>query len=96
MNIKTPEHVAEISWFADMTDGDTEFLGTRDATRASTFQHCLSILKTAEANGFKAALFPTAYDTGLEPLAFALAAQSHTNTIKPIVAVAWAKPILLP
>jgi alkanesulfonate monooxygenase len=87
MNIKTRDRVAEISWFADMTDGDTEFLGQRDPNRASTFAHCLNILQTAERNGFKAALLPTAYDTGLDPLAFALAAQPHTQSIKPIVAV---------
>ncbi len=87
MQIRTKQHVAEFSWFTDMTDGDTEFLGERDPARASTFRHCLDILKTAEHNGFKGALLPTAYDTGLEPLAFALAAQSHTTTIKPIVAV---------
>ncbi len=87
MNIKTRDRVAEISWFADMTDGDTDFLGERQPARASTFEHCLEILKTAEQNGFKAALFPTAYDTGLDPLAFALAAQTHTKTIKPIVAL---------
>lgn len=87
MNIKTKEDIAEISWFVDMTDGDTAYLGERDPTRASTFSHCLNILQVAERNGFKNALLPTAYDTGLEPLAFALAAQSHTQTIKPIVAV---------
>lgn len=87
MNIKTTGHVAELSWFADMTDGDTEFLGVRDPSRASTFAHCLNILQTAEQNGFKAALLPTAYDTGLDPMAFALAAQTHTKTISPIVAV---------
>jgi alkanesulfonate monooxygenase len=87
MQIRTKQHVAEFSWFTDMTDGDTEFLGERDPARASTFRHCLDILKAAERNGFKGALLPTAYDTGLEPLAFALAAQSHTSTIKPIVAV---------
>lgn len=87
MNIKTTERVMEVSWFDDMSDGDTEFLGVRDLTRASTFEHCLNILQTAERNGFKAALLPTAYDTGLDSLAFALAAAPHTKTIKPIVAL---------
>ena len=77
----------EVSWFDDMSDGDTEYLGIRDTSRASTFGHCLDILQAAEHNGFKGALLPTAYDTGLDPLAFALAAQPHTTTIKPIVAL---------
>ena len=87
MNIKTTERVMEVSWFDDMSDGDTEYLGVRDPTRASTFEHCLAILQSAERNGFKGALLPTAYDTGMDPLAFALAAQPHTNSIKPIVAL---------
>ena len=87
MNIRTKEHVAEWSWFDDMSDGDTEYLGVRDVTRASTWEHCLEILQAAERNGFKAALLPTAYDTGLDPLAFALAAAPHVQAISPIVAL---------
>ncbi|MCW3126820.1 MAG: alkanesulfonate monooxygenase [Bacteroidetes bacterium] len=87
MRIKTKERVMEVSWFDDMSDGDTGYLGVRDAGRASTFEHCLEILQTAERNGFKGALLPTAYDTGLDPLAFALAAQQYTKTIHPIVAL---------
>jgi len=85
--IKTTKRVVEISWFDDMSDGDTAYLGERDTSRASTFEHCLDILKTSEQQGFKAALLPTAYDTGLDPLAFALAAQTQTQTIKTIVAL---------
>jgi alkanesulfonate monooxygenase len=87
IHIKTTEHIAEFSWFSDMSDGDTEYLGVRDTTRASTYEHCLEILQTAERNGLKGTLLPTAYDTGLDPLAFALAAQTQTKTIKPIVAL---------
>lgn len=87
MNIRTKEHLAEWSWFDDMSDGDTEYLGVRDLTRSSTWAHCLNILQAAERNGFKAALLPTAYDTGLDPLAFALASAPFTKTINPIVAL---------
>ncbi len=87
MNIKTTEQVAEISWFCDMSDGDTAYLGERDKTRASTYEHCLNILQTADRNGFKAALLPTAYDTGMDPLAFATAAQPFTQNISTIVAL---------
>lgn len=87
MKIRTTERVAEINWFSDTSDGDTEFLGVRDPSRLSTYEHCLSIVQAAEKNGFKGILLPTAYDTGLDPLAFALAAQTQTKTIKTIVAV---------
>ncbi len=85
--IRTTENVAEINWFADMSDGDTAYLGERDPQRLSTYEHCLDILQTADRNGFKAALLPTAYDTGMDPLAFATAAQSHTKDIQTIVAL---------
>lgn len=85
--IRTVERLAEISWFCDTSDGDTEFLGVRDKNRASTFEHCLDILQTADKNGFKGILLPTAYDTGMDPLAFATAAQPFTKNIKTIVAL---------
>lgn len=85
--IKTKERVAEVSWFVDMSGGDTAFLGERDASRPSNFEHCLSILQTADRNGFKAALLPTAYDLGMDPLAFAASAQPHTRNIETIVAL---------
>jgi alkanesulfonate monooxygenase len=87
MHIRTKEKVAEISWFSDMSNGDTAFLGEKDIDRASTFEHCLSILKSAEKFKFNAALLPTAYDLGLDPLAFATAAQNYTSEIKTIVAL---------
>src|SRR6187549_742672 len=87
MLIKTTNPVAEISWFADMNDGDTEFLGFRDPSRASTFEHCLQIVKTAERNGFKGILLPAAYDTGQDPLTFAAAALARTQNIRPIIAL---------
>ncbi len=42
MTIRTQIHAAEFSWFDDMSDGDTEYLGIRDPTRASTYEHCLA------------------------------------------------------
>lgn len=87
MIIRTKPETAEISWFCDMSDGDTEYLGIRDPQRLSTYEHCLSILQSADKNGFKAALLPTAYDTGMDPLAFATAAQPFTQNISTIVAL---------
>ncbi len=87
MKIRTTDRVAEINWFSDTSDGDTEFLGVRDPSRSSTYEHCLNIVQAAELNGFKSVLLPTAYDTGVDPLAFALAAQTQTKIIKPIVAL---------
>lgn len=87
VNIKTTNQQAEFSWFCDMCDGDTEFLGIKDSKRASNFEHCLDIVKIAESNKFSGVLLPTAYDTGLDSLAFALASQKYTNTIKSIIAL---------
>lgn len=87
LHIKTNERVAEFSWFDDMSDGDTEYLGVRDSTRRSSFEHCLNIIQTADRNGFKGILLPAAYDTGLDPHTFAAAALPLTKQIKPIVAL---------
>lgn len=87
INIRTQEKVAEFSWFDDMSDGDTEYLGIRDVSRRSSFEHCLEIIQTADKNGFKGILLPAAYDTGLDPQTFAAAALPHTKNIKPIVAL---------
>lgn len=86
-NIKTNERVAEFSWFDDMSDGDTAFLGERDPERRSSFEHCLDIIQTADRNGFKGILLPAAYDTGIDPHTFAAAALPLTKNIKPIVAL---------
>lgn len=87
VHIRTQEKVAEFSWFDDMSDGDTEYLGVRDAARRSSFDHCLDIIQTADRNGFKGILLPAAYDTGLDPHTFAAAALPLTRQIKPIVAL---------
>jgi alkanesulfonate monooxygenase len=87
IRIRTEEKVAEFSWFDDMSDGDTEYLGVRDESRRSSFEHCLNIIQTADRNGFKGALLPAAYDTGLDPATFAAAALPLTENIKPIVAL---------
>lgn len=87
MVIRTPEKIAEFSWFDDMSDGDTAFLGQRDESRRSSFAHCLSIIQTADELGFKGILLPAAYDTGLDPQTFAAAALPLTKQIKPIVAL---------
>lgn len=87
IRIRTEEKVAEFSWFNDMCDGDTEFLGVRDESRRSSFPHCLDIIRRADQNGFKGILLPTAYDTGLDAQTFAAAALPHVKNIKPIIAL---------
>lgn len=87
IHIKTTERIAEFSWFDDMSDGDTEFLGVRDPGRRSSFPHCLDIIQNADKHGFRGILLPAAYDTGMDPLTFAAAALPLTRQIKPIVAL---------
>lgn len=87
IHIRTPERLAEFSWFNDMSDGDTEFLGERDLSRRSSFPHCLRIMQRADALGYKGILLPAAYDTGMDPLTFAAAALPFTRQIRPVIAL---------
>ena len=63
--------VAEISWFGALCDDDYEFLGVRDPTLASSWEHCSDIVRTADRNGFDNVLLPPGYTLGIDSTAFA-------------------------
>ena len=46
---------AEVSWFAALCSDDYEFLGVPDGKLRSSWAHCSSIVKEAEAQGKGAA-----------------------------------------
>lgn len=85
--IRTTERVAEIGWFVDTCNGDTEYLGVLDDSRRSNYEHCANIIKKADAAGFDSVLLPSAYTVGLDPLFFAAAVANELKQIQPIVAV---------
>jgi alkanesulfonate monooxygenase len=85
--IRTQEKVAEISWFCDLCNGDTRYLGTEDASRSSTFGHCRDILLAAQQAGFSNILLPSSYIAGQDPIAFAAAIAREADKINLLVAI---------
>lgn len=87
IDIRTPERVAEIAWFADIIGGDTEYLGILDPERRSTFDHGSDIVLRAEENGFSSILFPSAYTVGQDVLTFAAGVAPKTDRINFLTAI---------
>lgn len=85
--IRTPERVAEISWFNDIIGGDTAYLGVLDNDRRSSYEHCREITLEAEKLGFSNILYPSAYTVGQDGLAFAASVAPETNKITFLLAI---------
>lgn len=85
--VRTPERVAEISWFDDIIGGDTTHLGILDESRRSSFDHCTDIVQNAEKLGFSGILFPTAYTVGQDVLTFAAGVAPLTDKINLLTAI---------
>ncbi|NND76192.1 MAG: LLM class flavin-dependent oxidoreductase [Ilumatobacter sp.] len=77
----------EISWFGALCDDDYEFLGQPDPNRASSWEHCSDIVRTADDNGFDNVLLPSGYALGIDSTAFAAAIATHTEQINLLLAV---------
>lgn len=84
--MRTKERLVEVGWFDDLCGGDTQFLGVLDPAR-STYEHCIDVLKTAEAAGYRNILLPSSYLTGQEVIPFAAAAATQTNSINLLTAI---------
>jgi alkanesulfonate monooxygenase len=80
-------HIPEISWFGALCDDDYEFLGIPDPALASSWEHCSSIVRTADRNGFDNVLLPSGYGLGIDSTAFAAAIATHTTDINLLLAV---------
>lgn len=87
IDVRTPQQVAEISWFDDIIGGDTEHLGVLDTSRRSSFSHCAAIAKNAEKLGFTNILLPTAYTVGQDVLTFAAGIAPQTDRINLLTAI---------
>jgi alkanesulfonate monooxygenase len=87
IDVRTPEQVAEISWFDDIIGGDTQHLGVLDTQRRSSFKHCAAIARNAEQLGFTNILLPTAYTVGQDVLTFAAGIAPQTDRINLLTAI---------
>ncbi len=78
---------AEVSWFAALCSDDYRFLGVPEGDLRSSWAHCSSILKEAEAQGFRNILCPSSYQVGQDTLSFVAAGSQVTDRINMLAAV---------
>ncbi len=87
IEIRSPEPNVEVSWFSALCSDDYEFLGVPDGKLRSSYDHCSSIVKTADDLGFQNILLPSSWQVGQEPLPFAAALAAQTQQINQLIAV---------
>ena len=79
--------MTEVSWFAALCDDDHVQLGLAEPSLQSSWQHCRSIVETAERRGYDNVLLPSGYSLGIDPIAFAGGIAAVTERIRLLVAV---------
>lgn len=78
---------AEVSWFAALCSDDYQFLGIPDGNLRSSWNHCSTIVKTAEDLGFRNILCPSSYQVGQDTLSFVAGCAPITSKINMLAAV---------
>ncbi len=79
--------MAEVSWFAALCSDDYQFLGVPDGNLRSSWNHCSTIVKTAENLGFRNILCPSSYQVGQDTLSFVAGCAPITSKINMLAAV---------
>jgi alkanesulfonate monooxygenase len=87
VTIRTPQRVAEISWFDDLCGGDTQYLSVLDGAYRSSWAHCRDITLKAEALGYSNILLPTSYTVGQDVMTFAAGIAPQTSRINLLTAI---------
>ncbi len=77
----------EVSWFSALCDDDYRYLGVHDPSLKSSWAHCSSITRRADAHGFDSILLPSGYQLGIDSVAFAGGVAPLTEQIRLLVAV---------
>ena len=78
---------AEVSWFSALCSDDYEYLGVPEGRLRSSWAHCSSIVKEAEAQGFRNILCPSSYQVGQDTLSFVAGCAPITDRINLLAAV---------
>ena len=78
---------AEVSWFSALCSDDYRYLGVPEGDLRSSWEHCSSILKEAEAQGFRNILCPSSYQVGQDTLSFVAGCAPITERINMLAAV---------
>jgi alkanesulfonate monooxygenase len=85
--IRTPQRVAEISWFDDLCGGDTQYLSVLDGAYRSSWAHCRDITLAAERLRYSNILLPTSYTVGQDVMTFAAGIAPQTSRINLLTAI---------
>lgn len=86
--ITSPDlEASEVSWFAALCSDDYQFLGVPDGSLRSSWEHCSTIVKTAESHGFRNILCPSSYQVGQDTLSFVAGCAPVTDKINLLAAV---------
>jgi alkanesulfonate monooxygenase len=78
---------AEVSWFSALCSDDYQFLGVPDGALRSSWDNCSSIVREAEAQGFRNILCPSSYQVGQDTLSFVAGCAPITKDINLLAAV---------
>ncbi len=78
---------AEVSWFAALCSDDYRHLGIPEGDLRSSWEHCSTILRRAETNGFRNILCPSSYQVGQDTLSFVAAGSQVTDRINMLAAI---------
>ena len=77
----------EVSWFSALCSDDYQLLGQPDGSLRSSWDHCSTIVKTAEEHGFRNILCPSSYQVGQDTLSFVAGCAPITDRINMLAAV---------
>ena len=77
----------EVSWFAALCSDDYRYLGLPEDDLRSSWEHCSSIVKEAEAQGFRNILCPSSYQVGQDTLSFVAGCAPVTDRINMLAAI---------
>jgi alkanesulfonate monooxygenase len=77
----------EVSWFSALCSDDYRFLGIPDGDLRSSFDHCSSIVREAESQGFRNILCPSSFQVGQDVLTFVAGCAPLTERINFLAAV---------
>ena len=78
---------AEVSWFAPICNGDTDFLGEMPDAYKSNWENASEILLTADKLGYRNILCPSSYQVGQDTWTFATAVAPQTTNINLLTAI---------
>jgi len=85
--IRSPDRAVEVAWFSAICSDDYEYLGVPEGRLRSSFEHCSSIVRTADRLGYQNVLLPSSFQVGQEPFVFAGAMAVLTKEIQQLVAI---------